>query len=485
MKRNERQYSKSPSNLGAKEAGKDWFTSFLKRNQRLSIRKPEATSQARAAALNKVVMTNFYDQVDEQYVTHKFDADSVFNTDETNNPTVVEPAKIIAQKGTHQVHQMTSQERGVNITMLPLVNAAGKLFGCVFVFPRKKVCEKMKNLPEGFIALAHSSGRMTEENFLIALKHFHSQVKSSKEQPILLFLDNHISHMGYSICIFAKENGIILQTLPPHTSHASQPLDRTTFGPFKSNLADSHSDWMREHPGQRISIYEIPLLSKPALHREFTEKNIKKGFKATGLFPFNRNAIPDGMYTPSLVTNLPVNQTLRFETPPSIAEQHTTMATQDPPKSYYLLTVSSAGQLTLSPINVSPVSQLQESRSSEITSSSPTPIIQTEQERTTSTGSPSTINEMSSPTSSLPNQPNPQLLLTTPDQNLETTLAVSNPPQGKNRTSRVLRYDKENVPPINLVEEEEYLPSEPRNDPVVPRRERITRAVKQNRITNV
>ena len=52
---------------------------------------------------------------------------------------------------------MTSQERGVNVTMLPFVNAAGKLFGGVFVFPRKKMSEKMKNLPGGFIALAHSS----------------------------------------------------------------------------------------------------------------------------------------------------------------------------------------------------------------------------------------------------------------------------------------------------------------------------------------
>ncbi|XP_045023804.1 uncharacterized protein LOC116934982 [Daphnia magna] len=547
-------------------------------------------------------MKNFYDQVDELYEKHKFDADSVFNADETNNTTVVEPAKIIAQKGTHQVYQMTSQERGVNVTMLPFVNASGKLFGGVFVFPRKKVSEKMKNLPEGFIALAHSSGWMTEENFLIALKHFHSQVQSrpTKEKPILLFLDNHISHMGYSICIFAKENGIILQTLPPHTSHASQPLDRTTFGPFKSNLADSHSDWMREHPGQRISIYEIPLLSKPALQRAFTEKNIKKGFKATGLFPFNRNAIPDSMYAPSIVTDLPaptevnsrqnglticnaiqhlpisVNQTLRFEMPSSIAAQHTTVATQEPPKSHYLLTVSSAGQLTLSPISVSPVAQPQAGPPSEIRSSSSTPIIQTEHERTTPTGSPSTINDMASPTASLPNQLSPQQLLTTPvkfrephsfrphdflqlpqvaqngprnsnhnkrlgasrcltsspeikrireeheekerklkaaenrkiakatkakaaegkrksnkvhsveeDQYFETTPAVSNPQQGRKRTSRVLRYDKENVSSINLVEEEEDLPSEPRNSPVVPRRERITRAVKQNRMRNV
>lgn len=67
---------------------------------------------------------------------------------------------------------------------------------------------------------------------------------------------------------------------------------------------------MREHPDQRISIYEIPLLSKPALQHAFTEKSIKKGFKATGLFPFNRIAIADNMYAPFTVTDLPGMQVL-------------------------------------------------------------------------------------------------------------------------------------------------------------------------------
>lgn len=52
-----------PSWVKTETAGKDWLTGFLKRNPRLSIRKPEATSQARAAGLNKVVMNRFYDQV--------------------------------------------------------------------------------------------------------------------------------------------------------------------------------------------------------------------------------------------------------------------------------------------------------------------------------------------------------------------------------------------------------------------------------------
>ena len=42
---------------------------------------------------------------------------------------------------------MTSAERGDNVTMLSFVNAAGKLFPGVFVFPRKKVNDKMKNMP--------------------------------------------------------------------------------------------------------------------------------------------------------------------------------------------------------------------------------------------------------------------------------------------------------------------------------------------------
>ena len=84
-------------------AGPDWFRNFMKRHPRLSLRKPESTSIARAASLNHPVMENFYDQVEELYDEHHFTDDEVFNIDETNNPTVVESENIIAETGTHQV----------------------------------------------------------------------------------------------------------------------------------------------------------------------------------------------------------------------------------------------------------------------------------------------------------------------------------------------------------------------------------------------
>lgn len=60
-------------------AGKDWFSSFLKRNPTLSIRKPEATSQARASALNEVVMKRFYDQVSCLFIAVTITSISFFN----------------------------------------------------------------------------------------------------------------------------------------------------------------------------------------------------------------------------------------------------------------------------------------------------------------------------------------------------------------------------------------------------------------------
>jgi hypothetical protein len=55
-------------------------------------------------------------------------------------------------------------------------------------------------------------------------------VKTTEDKKVLLLMDNHESH----VLIAARENGIILLTFPPHTSHKLQPLERCVFGPFKN-----------------------------------------------------------------------------------------------------------------------------------------------------------------------------------------------------------------------------------------------------------
>lgn len=70
--------------------GEDWFAAFLKWNANLSIRKPERKSQARAAAVNHPVIDNLYDDYQDLLTKYKFLSSELFNTDETNNPTVLD-----------------------------------------------------------------------------------------------------------------------------------------------------------------------------------------------------------------------------------------------------------------------------------------------------------------------------------------------------------------------------------------------------------
>lgn len=60
---------------------------------------------------------------------------------------------------------------------------------------------------------------------------------------------------------------------------------------------------MRSHSGRSVSIYEFRELVKQAFLSAMTPTNITSGFRATGIFPFNRDIFPEEDYAPSMVTD--------------------------------------------------------------------------------------------------------------------------------------------------------------------------------------
>lgn len=75
---------------------------------------------------------------------------------------------------------------------------------------------------------------MSETEFLVFLDHFIKHVKPAKDDPVLLFLDDHHSHVNVAVINKAKENYAILLSFPPHCSHKLQPLDVGIYGPLKN-----------------------------------------------------------------------------------------------------------------------------------------------------------------------------------------------------------------------------------------------------------
>ena len=122
-----------------KQAGKDWLTNFLKRNNNISIKTPKSTSMARASAFNSHNLTTFFNNLLQVQNRLNFEAQNIWNVDETGCTTVQHPNKVLAEKGTRQVGTITSAGRGVLVTVCCAVSATGNTVPPFFLFPRAKL----------------------------------------------------------------------------------------------------------------------------------------------------------------------------------------------------------------------------------------------------------------------------------------------------------------------------------------------------------
>jgi hypothetical protein len=198
----------------------------------------------------------------------------------------------VAIKGSKQVGAVVSAERGTLVTVELAANAAGNTIPPMFVFPRLKYKDLfLRDGPSESIGAVNKSGWMTASEFLIYLDHFIKFTKPTPEEPVLLLLDNHGSHIDINVVEKAKANSIIMLSFPPHCTHKLQSLDVGINGPFKSYCAkaqDTGYEIIREKRCQSMKFLELSNLH--------------------GICPFNPEVFTEKDYAPSFVTDRPLLQ---------------------------------------------------------------------------------------------------------------------------------------------------------------------------------
>ena len=159
----------------------------------------------------------------------------IYNVDETGITTVQASPTVISEKGKKQVGQIAAEERGALVSVACTVNAAGGTIPPVMVFPRVHYkAYRIKGPKDGTAGFATQNGWTTSEIFLDVVNHIRRYTLASRENPILLMLDNHDSHLSFNVIELAKENGIHIVTFPPHCIHKLQPLDISVYGPLQT-----------------------------------------------------------------------------------------------------------------------------------------------------------------------------------------------------------------------------------------------------------
>ncbi|KAJ8939993.1 hypothetical protein NQ314_010933 [Rhamnusium bicolor] len=116
-----------------------------------------------------------------------------------------------------------------------------------------------------------------------------------QENPCLLLLDNHQSHVNLDVIKSAKENGVHLFTFPP--------LDVGVYGPFKAYYNSAAAAWMTSNLVKTISWYRIPELVMSAFDKAMTRNNILSAFEKSGIHRFNSDVFSEHNFLTSHVTD--------------------------------------------------------------------------------------------------------------------------------------------------------------------------------------
>nr|XP_023020863.1 uncharacterized protein LOC111509369 [Leptinotarsa decemlineata] len=275
-------------NKNTQLAGKDWYYGFMARHPSISLRMPEATSINRITAFNATEVNLFFDQLKIIQAKHNIPGHRIFNVDEIGISTVQKNYKILAPKGVKQIGKATSGERGVTTTVVCAVSASGIYIPPMFIFKRKRMNELLiKGCNRDMVATVSDSGWINESIFIDYLRHFISFAKPTKEDPVLLILDNHESHISLGAYELYREHGLHVLSLPPHVSHKMQPLDLTIFSSLKMAYNKECELYMANNPGKRIGQYEVGELFTKAFNKTANINKAISGFRAAGIYPID------------------------------------------------------------------------------------------------------------------------------------------------------------------------------------------------------
>ncbi|XP_064090903.1 uncharacterized protein LOC135204676 isoform X2 [Macrobrachium nipponense] len=282
-----------------------WTNRFLNRHPEVSNQSLENLGLLKGTLTSKTIST-FFQNLEAFLVAEGLNANgflSPYNGSRvfTCNETGIE---IDAEDGTSEVCDnkgivASCKVSGIGkpmITVLCCASADGSLMRPFIVNKGKTVSVYVKhqNLEaDSYHRGCSDSGLMTADLFHDWLGNIFENelVKKNIRRPVLLILDGSLTHLNLDTLRFARDKKILIYYLPPYSSHVMQPLDVSVFKPLKAEYRRAYDKVWGKLSAVDMPKKHFPYVLLKAIKEGNITENIIRGFRSTGLVPFNPNAI--------------------------------------------------------------------------------------------------------------------------------------------------------------------------------------------------
>lgn len=275
--------------------GHTWATSFLKRNKKeLSERMSQNINRSRAAVDASVIQsffTNLANEVKDVPPSH------VWNFDETNVSDNPGSKRVIVKRGCKHPDMIKNSTKGM-ISLMFCGNAAGELAPVYVCYKSDVVLYECwtEGAPPGTRFNRSKSGWFDGRVFEDWFEFLMLPILKKQSGKKLLIGDNLSSHISVRVLTLCEENDIRFVALPPNSTHLLQPLDVAFFKPTKVAWRAILNDWKETPVGRREN--SLPKPQFPRLLNQLLAKlngnksaNLKAGFRACGISPFNPSQV--------------------------------------------------------------------------------------------------------------------------------------------------------------------------------------------------
>lgn len=178
------------------------------------------------------------------------------------------------------------------IRVVACCNAAGYAMPPLVIFDRKilKPALTIGDIPGTMYGLS-SSGWVDSEIFDAWFTNHILAYAPAAARPTLLILDGHSSHFNPVTIKKAAAEKVIIFSLPPNSTHKTQPLDKGCFSPLKTHWREECHVYLSKNRGKVITRFQFCQIFSNAWVKGISMKNVMGGFKTTGIFPFDPKAL--------------------------------------------------------------------------------------------------------------------------------------------------------------------------------------------------
>lgn len=142
---------------------------------------------------------------------------------------------------------------------------------------------------------------------MVSSLYRHLSLPKSCAQPVVLIMDWHNSHIKrLDLINTARENNVILVSLPSHCTHKLQSLDISFFKSMNTFYNQEVQAWLRQHPGRVVTEFQIAELFSNGYNKAACQQNAVSGFCKAGIVPFRRDLFSDADFAGFEMTNKPL-----------------------------------------------------------------------------------------------------------------------------------------------------------------------------------